>query len=172
MNLVSAPLLTKSVQIFVYNSILLTGLEFNYIVRSFLCLWHLLLIDFNVIRNCIQKFVDYCLCKNLILSGPALGVPQVLPNQMSKYQNETVILTYETKYIDKGNPPCDTFTWNRTSESNETIFETENNKLKFKIDESYQGNYTCKCSNEYGETEVSNTAEVLFLPGKPPPSSE
>ena len=91
---------------------------------------------------------------------------------MSKYQNETVILTYETKYIDKGNPPCDTFTWNRTSESNETVFETESNKLKFIMDESYQGNYTCKCSNEYGETEVSNTAEVLFLPGKPPPSSE
>ena len=41
-----------SVQEFRINSIL--GLEFNCTVRDFLCPWHLLLIDLNVIRNCIQ----------------------------------------------------------------------------------------------------------------------
>ena len=39
------------------NSILLTGLEFNCTVRDFLCLSHLVLIDLNVIRNCIQILV-------------------------------------------------------------------------------------------------------------------
>ena len=46
-----------SVQTFVYNSILLTGLEFHCIVWDFVCPWHWLLIDFNVIWNCVQKFV-------------------------------------------------------------------------------------------------------------------
>ena len=34
-----------------------TGLEFNYTVRNFLCPWHWLLIDFNVIRDYKRKFV-------------------------------------------------------------------------------------------------------------------
>ena len=46
-----------SVQTFVYNSFLLNGLEFDFTVRDFLCPWHWFLINFNVIRNCIQKFV-------------------------------------------------------------------------------------------------------------------
>ena len=125
-----------------------------------------------MIKEIMVPVLTVFCAKLFVLSGPPLGVPQVLPNRMAKYQNESVTLTYETKYIDKGNPPCHTFTWNRTSESNETILNTENNTLKFKMDESYQGNYTCKCSNKYGETEVSNTAEVLFLPGQPPVSRE
>ena len=40
-----------SLQIFLYNSVLLTGVEFNYTVRDFLCPWHWLVIDFSVIRN-------------------------------------------------------------------------------------------------------------------------
>ena len=113
------------------------------------------------------------LCKIFrLFPGPPLGVPQVLPIRMAKYQNETVTLTYETKFIDKGNPPCDTFTWNKTTESNETVFNTKNNRLQFKMDEDHQGNYTCKCSNKFGETEVSNTAELLFLPGQPPATCE
>ena len=44
------------VQTFAYNSVLLTGLEFNYTVRDYLCPCHWFLIDFNVIRNCIQKY--------------------------------------------------------------------------------------------------------------------
>ena len=48
-----------SVQTFVYNSILPIGLEFNCMVRHFLCPWHWLLIDFNIIRDCIRKFVLY-----------------------------------------------------------------------------------------------------------------
>ena len=46
-----------SVQTFVFNSILNTGLKFSCMLRDFLCPWHWLLIDFNIIRNCIQKFV-------------------------------------------------------------------------------------------------------------------
>ena len=49
--------LSSTVQTFVYNSILLTGLEFNCTVRDFLCPLHWPLIDFDVIRNCVQKFV-------------------------------------------------------------------------------------------------------------------
>ena len=45
--------LEDSSKTFVHNSILLTGLEFTCTVRDFLCL----LIDFNGIRNCIQKFL-------------------------------------------------------------------------------------------------------------------
>ena len=44
----------------VNNSILLTGLEFNWMVMDFLCPWHWFLIDFNVIRNCTQRSL-YCL---------------------------------------------------------------------------------------------------------------
>ena len=40
-----------SLQTFLYNSVLLTGVEFNYTVRDFLCPWHWLVIDFSVIRN-------------------------------------------------------------------------------------------------------------------------
>ena len=42
-----------------YNSILPTGLEFNCTVMDFLCPWDWLLIDFNIIRDCIRKFVLY-----------------------------------------------------------------------------------------------------------------
>ena len=49
--------LTRTVQTFVYNSILLTGLEFNYMVYDFLCPSHWLLIDFCIVQNCVQKFV-------------------------------------------------------------------------------------------------------------------
>ena len=47
----------RTVQTFAHNSILLTGLEFNCTVSVCLCRRHWLLIEFNVIRNCIQKFV-------------------------------------------------------------------------------------------------------------------
>ena len=37
--------------------IFLTGLKFNCTQRDFLCPWHWFLIEFNVIWNCLQKFV-------------------------------------------------------------------------------------------------------------------
>ena len=45
----------EAVQICLYFSILLTGLEFNYAVRDLLCPWHWLLTNFNIIRSCAQK---------------------------------------------------------------------------------------------------------------------
>ena len=45
-----------SEQTFVYNSILLSGLEFNCMVRDIPNQWHWLLIGFSAIRNSIQKF--------------------------------------------------------------------------------------------------------------------
>ena len=45
------------VQTFICNSFLLTGLKFDCTVRDFLSPWYWILIDFNVIPNCIQKFV-------------------------------------------------------------------------------------------------------------------
>ena len=42
---------------YIYNCVLLTDLEFNCMESDFLCLWYMLPIGFNVIRNCIQKFV-------------------------------------------------------------------------------------------------------------------
>ena len=58
------------VQTFLYNSILLTSLEFKCTARDFLCPWHWLLIDFSVIRNCIQKFVLFytSACQSTYLS--------------------------------------------------------------------------------------------------------
>ena len=47
----------STVQTFVYNSILLTSLEFNCTVKDFLCPLWWLLIDFNVTRNCTQRVV-------------------------------------------------------------------------------------------------------------------
>ena len=48
---------SKTVQIFAYSSILLTGLEFtsNCTVRDFACPWHSLLIDVNVILELHTK---------------------------------------------------------------------------------------------------------------------
>ena len=39
------------------SSILLAGLEFNFMVRDFLWPWHWFHIDFNVVQKCVQKFV-------------------------------------------------------------------------------------------------------------------
>ena len=39
------------------NTIFLTGLEFDCTVRGYFCPWHWLLINLNVIRNEIEKFV-------------------------------------------------------------------------------------------------------------------
>ena len=64
----------KSFQTFVYNSILLTGIEFNCTVRDFVCPQHWFLIDFNVItarkrslgqgsifRSVCQEFCPQCM---------------------------------------------------------------------------------------------------------------
>ena len=59
---------SKTVQIFVYSSILLTGFEFNCTVRDFPCPRHWLLIDVNVILELHTKvstdickiFVSFC----------------------------------------------------------------------------------------------------------------
>ena len=52
---------SKTVQIFVYSSILLTGFEFNCTVRDFPCPRHWLLIDVNVILELHTKFsTDIC----------------------------------------------------------------------------------------------------------------
>ena len=48
---------TSSIGLLWESSVLLTSPEFNSTVRDFLCLWHWLLTDFNIIQNCIQKFV-------------------------------------------------------------------------------------------------------------------
>ena len=49
------------VRTFVHNSILIIGPEFNCTVMDFICPWHWLLIDFNVIQHCIHKFVHVLL---------------------------------------------------------------------------------------------------------------
>ena len=41
----------------------LMNFEFNCMVRDFLCPWHWLLIAFNIMRNCTQKFVLVTLVK-------------------------------------------------------------------------------------------------------------
>ena len=45
------------------------------------------------------------------------------------------------------------------------------NRLKFIIEEQDAGNYTCKCGNEFGETDYSQPSELVFLPGSPPGES-
>ena len=62
-----------TLQTFVHNSILLTGFKLNYTVHDFLCPLHCFLIDFNAIRNCIQKFA-LVICKILALFVSVLDV--------------------------------------------------------------------------------------------------
>ena len=35
------------------------------------------------------------------------------------------------------------------------------------MEEQDAGNYTCKCGNEFGETDFSQPSELVFLPGSP-----
>ena len=71
-------ILFLSIQTFIYNSVLLTGLEFDYTLSDFLCPRHW--IDFNVIRNCIQTFVlcltsfHFKLTYRLSKTKPQLGI--------------------------------------------------------------------------------------------------
>ena len=59
------PLVPISLQPFGYNPILLTGLEFNWTMRNFLCTLHWFLIDSNVItahQRCCGKIMFSVLC--------------------------------------------------------------------------------------------------------------
>ena len=49
--------LINPVQTYVYNFILLSGVEFDCTVKDFPCPWHWFLIHSNAIPNCIHKFV-------------------------------------------------------------------------------------------------------------------
>ena len=83
------------------------------------------------------------------------------PPLISKYAEEKAILTCINP-IDNGNPNCDVYTWNRV-EGDDGIPLTTSKTLEFIMEESRAGNYTCTCGNDFGTSDVSNPAEVIFL---------
>ena len=65
----------NKVQTFVYNSILLTGLEFNSTMKDFFCPWHWLLIDFKFLKIVWKSLYCSCLFNcHISCSGFAVGI--------------------------------------------------------------------------------------------------
>ena len=75
--------------------------------------------------------------------------------------DETVVLTCNNP-DDDGNPDCNVYTWNKIEDSDRIVFN-ETKTLKFEMEESRAGNYTCTCHNGFGSSTTSNVAEVIFL---------
>ena len=57
------------VHTFVFNSILLTGLEFSFTSQDLLCPWHWLLIDFNFIWNCTKVCIASFINSSHLIAG-------------------------------------------------------------------------------------------------------
>ena len=70
--------LNRSLQTFVYNSILFTGHEFNCTMKDFLCLWHWFLINFNIIQNYIIYKSFYCFPASSVCFAPQIVSSQTL----------------------------------------------------------------------------------------------
>ena len=100
--------------------------------------------------------------------GPT-GRPHLEPTTSSKQVEETVALMCNNP-VDDGNPDCNIYTWNRV-EGNDGIPLPTSNTMVFIMEESRAGNYTCMCGNEFGISDVSNTAEVIFLTRMQPTES-
>ena len=94
------------------------------------------------------------------LDGPS-GHPYLEPIKSFKQMEEKVALTCNNP-IDNGNPDNDIYTWNRI-EGGDPIPLPPSNNLEFRMNESWEGNYTCTCGNNYSTSDVSNIAEVILL---------
>ena len=90
------------------------------------------------------------------------------PSSLSRHVDEMVVLTC-LKPTDDGNPDCDIYTWNRV-EGNDGLSFPTSKILRFKMEESRTGNYTCTCGNNYTTSDVSDMAKVIFLAGPAPTS--
>ena len=95
-----------------------------------------------------------------ISDGPT-GRPYLKPIKSYKQTDEKVVLTCNNP-IDDGNPDCDIYTWKRI-EGSDGILLPVSKILEFRMNESWEGNYTCTCGNNYNTSDVSNIAEVIFL---------
>ena len=84
-----------------------------------------------------------------------------MPLNLSRYENEKVVLTCNISVLNNGNSPCSTFIWTNNKDFYETFIDTS--ELTFLMKEHYQGSYRCKCENEYGMSEESAEAEISFL---------
>ena len=87
------------------------------------------------------------------------------PAKSERYEEEVVTLRCNNP-ADDGNPSCNVYTWIRKEGDPGDLPNT--NTYTFTMDESHDGNYTCTCKNDYDTSDVSNTAEVIFLAGTPP----
>ena len=104
-----------AVQTLVHNSILFVGLKFSCTAKEFLGLGHWLLIDFNVIRNCVQKFVliATCICIYIIAVSTwyfftgwllwGLVKPQKLKMCYYLNWNQLITIGSDVKKLQKGN---------------------------------------------------------------------
>ena len=94
------------------------------------------------------------------------GSPVVKPHRFEKYESQQVSLVCDTGFMDVGNPPCRTFTWKKLEEVGQNVI-IGRNVIEFIMEEADEGNYTCRCENEYGSSDRSDAAQLIFLPGKP-----
>ena len=100
------------------------------------------------------------------LDAPS-GNPVVKPGHLGRYEFQQVALVCDTGSMDVGNPPCRTFTWKKLDEDGDNVI-IGSNVLEFTMEEADEGNYTCRCENEYGSSRISDAAELIFLSGTPP----
>ena len=88
-------------------------------------------------------------------------------HRLEKYESQQVSLACDTGSMDVGNPPCRTFTWKKLEKVGQNVIIGRNG-FEFIMEEADEGNYTCRCENEYGSSDRSDAAQLIFLPGKPP----
>ena len=94
--------------------------------------------------------------------GP-VGKPQINPRNTSKYENEEVTMTCDTRVLDNGNSECREFTWYKNKDRTFPRTFKDNNQLQFIMKDVYEGTYQCRCENGYGESEKSDVAVLEFL---------
>ena len=60
--------------------------------------------------------------------------------------------------VQDGKPHCDVYRWTRLEGDPGDLPNTK--IYKFTMNESYAGNYTCTCRNQFGTSGVSNTVYI------------
>ena len=96
-----------------------------------------------------------------ISDGP-LGKPVIIPANKSAHENEEITFICNADGLDDSNSKCNLYFWNKVNDS--TFRKVDgNDKLIILMKEKFEGKYQCYCENDYGSSEVSDPAELIFL---------